>query len=398
MADKIYIEDIFLEFSRMVLTDISLIDHRDVSAINSFFNLTSADKALTKSQRDFMVRLLKKYALISKTQGLDYTSKIASAEWKHECRVLDMSRRAFVEKSQDKRHVVCVRFPYAFKSVYEKEFLEPLKLLYHNHWDHDRKINKIDLNKVNFVYLYDFLKQHDFEFDESVYAVLTCIEEIWAQQDSISPYCWIYDQEVVMENLADDAKTYWEKNKKNQKNHDLMLAKQMAVMLKKSDRSVDDIFEKICSSEDTAFWCYRLDDFFTVHKELQGITSIILDRSDDVIDWLENFLDAADRNHVDRTHIKVCFRDENSTDTGLNSWIKDNHVGGKVSEGKIFIFRQKPAKWLFTDGYSVKLVATNSLFPITNITTQKWLNSQYCLMYLGDIKASHIKEKNIVQL
>lgn len=398
MAGKIYIENMFLEFAHMVLNDVSLVDHRDMSAISSFYTLTAADRPLTKSQRDFMLKLLEKYAAVGHAQRQDYLSLIADAEWKHDCRVLDLSRQVSVEKSADQTAVVCVKFPYAFKSIYERGFLEPLQLSNHSQWDHERKINKIDLNKVNFVCLYEFLAQHQFEFDESVYPVLTEIEEIWAQQDSVSPSCCLLDHQVILKNAAEDAQSYWEANKINSKHHDLMLAKQMGFVLEKTSPKSDSIFEKICSSEETAFWCPVLDNFFTVHKAVQGITVIILDRSDDVIEWMTDFLACADANHIDRNDIKVCFRDDAQCDSGLNAWIKHNSVGGKISEGKIFLFRQKPAKWLFADHTHIKIAATNSLFPIMSAVTQKWLDSHYCLMYLGNIKAAHAKEKNIVQL
>jgi hypothetical protein len=128
---------------------------------------------------------------------------------------------------------------------------------------------------------------------------------------------------------------------------------------------------------------------------------VILDNSDDYIDWLDNFVTAADLNQVPRSEIKVCFR-EDKTETSqrglLNEWIRKNQVGGKIDSGKIFIFRSRPAKWLFSEKIDVKLVATNSLFPSANHLTQQWMLSKSCLIYLGNIRPSQIKERKIVQL
>jgi hypothetical protein len=158
------------------------------------------------------------------------------------------------------------------------------------------------------------------------------------------------------------------------------------------------VFEKIAAEEHSAFWCRESDTFFQVHRAAGGAAVIILDRSENIIDWLNNFVDAADRNNISREDIKLCFRDDKNEGTKINDWIKANNVGGKVDNGKIFVFRHKPAKWLFTNQIPVTILGTNSLFPMTNLSTQKWIDSHNCVMYIGDIKASQIKGKNIVEL
>ena len=94
----------------------------------------------------------------------------------------------------------------------------------------------------------------------------------------------------------------------------------------------------------------------------------------------------------------MCFRENKDSNTGINQWIKDTGVGGKVEDGKILIFEFKPAKWLFKEQENVKLLVTNNLYPATNTITKDWLSSHPCVIYLGDIKPATQRGHTIVEL
>jgi hypothetical protein len=113
---------------------------------------------------------------------------------------------------------------------------------------------------------------------------------------------------------------------------------------------------------------------------------------------LTQFINDADTAGIDRNEIKVCFREPKEQDTGINEWIKTNGVGGKVETGRILIFEFKPAKWLFKEKESVKLLVSNNLYPPTNQLTKDWVGSHHCVIYLGDIKPSEQRGQNIVEL
>jgi hypothetical protein len=53
---------------------------------------------------------------------------------------------------------------------------------------------------------------------------------------------------------------------------------------------------------------------------------------------------------------------------------------------------------LFSDGIDVKIILTNSLYPVPSATTQAWMESHTCVCFVGDIKAAHIKDKKIAEL
>jgi hypothetical protein len=164
------------------------------------------------------------------------------------------------------------------------------------------------------------------------------------------------------------------------------------------DRPANGIFEKIAETKNNAFWAKDITTFFKLHTAANGVSVVMLDREPNAVDWLENFVENADLAGIPRNDIKVCFRDGKNEGTKVNDWIKAHRVGGNVDDGKIFIFRHKPAKWLFTNKIPVKLIATNSLFPMTNMVAQKWIESSPCVLYVSDIKASQIKGKPLVEL
>ena len=84
---------------------------------------------------------------------------------------------------------------------------------------------------------------------------------------------------------------------------------------------------------------------------------------------------------------------------GFNQWVKDNELGGPVDDGKIFIFQQKPPKWLFSREVPVKIIVTNSLYPLPSNITQSWMDSHTCVCFVGEVKASrNTKDNKIVEL
>ena len=156
--------------------------------------------------------------------------------------------------------------------------------------------------------------------------------------------------------------------------------------------------ETIAASPNSHFWIKEIPDFFEIQKLISGNTVIILNKGDSHIDWVKLFVSHADNAEIPRTDIRVCFRLDKNEDNGFNQWVKDQGIGGKVDGGKIFIFQNKPAKWLFSDNTNVTIIATNSLYPVPSSITQSWMNSHPFVCYLGPIKAANARERKIVEL
>lgn len=157
--------------------------------------------------------------------------------------------------------------------------------------------------------------------------------------------------------------------------------------------------EKIVSTEHTNFWIKNISKFFELHKTIEATSAIVIDRNTtDVVAWLDTFVKSADLAGIPRADIKVCFRESDKSSSKLNQWVKDNHVGGTVKDGKILIFQHRPAKWLFKDCDDVKIIATNSFTPMNEPLTSAWVSSHPCVCYLGDIKPTKVRDKKIVEL
>jgi hypothetical protein len=156
--------------------------------------------------------------------------------------------------------------------------------------------------------------------------------------------------------------------------------------------------QKIASSPANTFWLKDFTEFFRLCNSVSGKIAVVIDRSSDTLAWLQNFVRSADEAGVQRDEIRVCFRENKDSDTGVNEWIKLAGVGGKIEGGRIYIFEHKPAKWLFKDKDDVTIIATNNLYPHTNQITKDWLDSHPCVIYLGDIKPSEQKGRKIVEL
>lgn len=391
---KSYIEDILLEFALLTFKHSIPIQTQDQSALDSFYDLLIQDKELTENQQKYILKILEKYKVFAINYGLDYSEQVSNPQWKKPTRLIDKSKKVWVEENEGFLNVV-FKFPFNLKEIFEKEIENKNSTKVYSHWDHERRVRILPLYNTNVIQVNEFVNAYKFEIDESFLSVLAQWEEVWNQQEYIVPHCKIVNNSVELINAAEDAVNYWQENKTNNLSKDLMLAKRMGFLLHNSKNSA---VETIAASNNI-FWFKNFDDFFKFYLDVEGKVCIVLDRVGNTLEWLKAFISAADHLGVNRSLIKVCFREnKNSDNLGLNSWIKDNNLGGAVEEGQIFIFQHKPAKWLFKDRDSVTILVTNNIYPPTNSLTKDWIEHHPCAIFLGDIKPSEMRNKKIVEL
>lgn len=395
MSISTCIEDIFIDFIDHNSLWSSVIEDKDMKILDSFYITVSRGNLLTKLQGELMLRLLRKYRHLVRNHNLVHDAGLDSPRWKNEFRIIDTSTSARIEKNADGAVELILKFPYQLKDKFDKTF-SPSGNRKHR-WDPERAANVMSIYDINVVVMHEFLLENRFNIDDSFIEVLAQVEEIWNDESAVTPFSTVIDGRVVLKNAGEDADKFWQENQKFSLAHDLLLSHSMGYKLK-LDRPIDGIFEKIAATENNTFWSSELSKFFSIHNAANGVSVIMLDREPNVIKWLEEFVENSDLAGIPRNNIKVCFRDGKNEGTKVNDWIKEHGVGGNVDQGKIFIFRHKPAKWLFTNKIPVKLIATNSLFPMTNTVAQKWIESSPCVLYISDIKATQIKGKNIVEL
>ena len=107
----------------------------------------------------------------------------------------------------------------------------------------------------------------------------------------------------------------------------------MGYILKNQEESSSKL-EKICSIDQNFFWLKSNYDFFEIFSKVDGVSAVVLDRNTkDVVTWLKKFVEDADDFGISRNDIKICFRESSDAPSTLNSWIKENQLGGKVDQG-----------------------------------------------------------------
>jgi hypothetical protein len=392
MVPSRYIEDIFVEFYNNLLSTSVKVKSEDLHVCDNFYNIIITDsQKFTKNQANFILRILDKYKIAMTLTGFDYSESLKSPVWKNSFRTIDTTKRAWIEQKDKETPVVCLQFPYQFKSTFDKEFVE----IKNSFWDAERKIRTIDVYSINLVHLHDFFRQNNFEIDESFLTVLDQIEEIWQQQEQILPSCEITESRVKLVNPSDDIKLWWDQNKKNNLYDDLLLAKSMGFLLKQNPSTT---IEKIASVESNQFWLKTNDELLSLYKNISGKICVVLDRTGNIRDWLERFSMSVEKLNVKKSDIRICFRLNKNEDQGLNQWIKDNEFGGSVNSGRILIFNHRPAKWIFNSINDIKILISNNLYPSTSLITREWFESHPCVIYLGDIKPSESRNQKIVEL
>lgn len=394
MSSSIYIEDLFLDL--VLLIDIGKISavRQDIPTLYSFQTTLISGQSLTQSQGNLILKLMHRYSPVALSHGLDYNEALKTPVWKQEFRIIDLTRKIWIELDETGTPTVCAKFPYQLKKEFDDQFGNNT----YSAWDPERKIRKISLYRINLIQLQEFAKKHNFDVDDTFEVAIGEIEEIWQRQSEVIPYSYFTEDGIQLGNASADTIEWWNNQPPMSLDTKMLLAKSMGYPLKPIELAKHEPIVKIASTASCVFWQKNLIDFLDLISTIDGKVCMILDRAGKSIDWLKEFDLILTRSKYNRDDVKVCFRAGKHEDPGLNDWIKDHGFGGKVDEGKLLIFNHKPAKWLFKTPEDVKIIATNNLYQPTNITARDWFSSHPCVIYVGDIKPSIHKETKIVEL
>jgi hypothetical protein len=395
MLTSVFAEDLIEKFYQFVYDKNVSIQSQDQSPLESFYLKIINQEQLTHNQANFALKLLEKYKVLSAAAGFDYSAELVTLKWKQPFRILDLSKKIYVEKDKAGKPWVCLKFPYQLKKQFDDEIEGGVNHYEKSFWDPELKVRMLSLYDFNLIHIYEFAVRHNFEIDESFMLAVGEVEEIWQNSKSISPYSTSFTSTVHLHNASDDVRQYWDNKIIGTYQDNLLLAKSMGYVLEQPPRT---IVEQIAASPENSFWVKHNRDFFSIYKTITGKICIILDRTGDTLSWLQQFVADADHAGVHRDEIKVCFRENKDRNSGVNEWIKAAGVGGKVETGRILIFEYKPAKWLFKQVDDVKMLVTNNLYPPTNQLAKDWFTAHPCVIYLGDIKPSEQKGQQIVEL
>lgn len=396
MLKSLFIEDIFVEFFRIVNSANVIMPQNEYMACNKFYELCLSSEQLTEKQANYIITLLKKYKSKVIDSNFDYTDALISPRYKKQFRIIDESKKVWIAK--DENGVLCVnlQFPYSLKSLFDQEIE---KNLYKgsSKWDHLNRIRIVELTNVNFIKIYEFIETNGFIIDESIYEFLSYLEELYENEHIHLPRSYYLDDELIVNFLNEESKIYFDQKKQEDTLSNVFLAKIMGYPLV-TDKKDLTLIEKIAKHKDNTFWTNSYQDFFSLYKSLDHKFCIILDRNIIIRDWLIEFLNHAEKNHVNKKDIKVCFRADKTDNTDFNQWIKDNDLGGPVADGKIFIFHHKPAKWIFKDDENFKIIVLTNITPPTNSLVNEWVEGHPCVLYLTDIKPTTRGKRKVVEL
>lgn len=395
MLSSVYVEDVFLKFYHLAENRAFPVQRLDMGPMTSFYVALTSGNLLTENQAKFIVIILQKYKNLSQLADFDYTDAVDNPKWKHPFRVVDYSKKVFVEVDENNKIWICMKFPYQLKKTVDDIICGGSSNHNTSIWDHENKLRKFAINDFNAIHINEFALSHNFEIDETFINLILNIEEIWQHQETIIPQSDIVDGKVILINATDDAQQYWNLNVTNNINDNILLAKSMGFRLVKSP---ENIIEKIGHSNSNAFWIKTNSEFLSICKNISGRICVVLDRVGRTQEWLTEFANDIDQAGISRNNVKICFRTNKDETPDLNQWIKDQGFGGKVEDGRILIFNHKPAKWLFKESNSVKILASNNLYPSTNQLSRDWFQSHPCVIYIGNIKPSQLKEQQIVDL
>jgi hypothetical protein len=395
MLTSEYIEDVFIEFVEFAAVNRITINRLDHTAATNFFNLISDGKQLTEAQANYILKILEKHKNLIFGVGFDYRHLLENPKWKNTFRVIDLTKKIFVETDPLGTPIVCLRFPYQLKKEFEDE-IDRFKSV----WDHERKLRLLNLYDFNLIQLYEFAKKHNFEIDDTFMIAVGEVEEIWQTQDDILPAAEISLDWVTLKNVSIETENWFAENATGVVEHDLLLAKSMGYRyIKNPEAVVHPLVEKISLSDKNLFWIKDNETFLNLCEAVTGKVAIVLDRAADSQEWVRTFSAAVEKSNIPKETVRVCFRlSKESDNNNFNQWVSESSHGGKVEDGRIYIFNHRPAKWLFNDAKPVTMLVTNNLFPNSSQLVKQWLDSHSCVIYLGNVKPTTMREQKIVDL
>lgn len=386
---QIYLEDIFTNFFDSA--GIFLTGTQDYNPAENFYLRIKSKELLTKKQAMYAERILEKYKESSAASGFDYTETIKNASWREKFREIDLSKSVILEKSSSGEFSILVKFPYSLKNDFDKQFSS------YYPWSPEKKARVVNFYNADLIKLSEFVIKHEFSIDQSFIDVLEDVESISENRENFIPHSKIVNGSIKILNCSEETQQWFDQNCGSTTESQIFTAKIMGypLVLEKNEKSV---FEKIVSSKNNNFYINDVNQFFNVYEKISGKAAIFLDRSTDAQKWITNFLKFSENWGIPRSKIKVCFRENESSKQTFNQWIKENDLGGKVSEGDIYIFQNTLPKWLFSSENSVKIVLTNLVHPATSTRVQEWLSTQPCVMYSGQVAPSMPKGIKIEKL
>lgn len=389
----LYIDEFFYSNFEPWSDRIQSIPSHESKILIDLWHLIESRLPLTRNQASLLCRLIQKHRHVF-ISHVDIDDIITQQKWRIPFREIDLSKKIYAEQDQNGTIRICLRFPYNLKSTFDELFDDANERNF-SYWDHDQKVRKIELYKVNFLQILDFAKTHKFEIDKTIWDLADEIDEVWQNKSSFEKKCMIGDAGVELINASESAQEYFKNHKLNIIENDLLLAKEMGHVFESAQST--DLIKKLCSIDNNLFWIKKIEKFIDIHKRTSTKTCVILDRASDYQAWIKTFVELCDRCDVVRSEIKVCFR-EDARESKFNQWIKESGLGGKTDSGRIYIFLAAPAKWLYKDIKSFKIILVNNLFPHTNKNTQNLINHHPIVIYTGENRPTASKDSKIEEL
>lgn len=392
-----YIEDIFLTFSDLVAWDKISYQHQDHKPILSFRTIIKNKSALTQKQANFMLILLKKYKKqLSAFHNIDITDLLDNPKWRSTFRTIDYTKSIEIIKNEEGILLAKLRFPYNLKDEFEKDIDNGYPKI--SAFDHEERCRYVPLLKVNSVKLLDFCIKHGFHVSPEFSDYVDFVEEVWQHENEIAPFCEIENSSLELRNVIEYTKTYFDSHKKNNIFHDAFLARQMGIPLNTDNK---DIVSKICSSNEKLFWSNSMDNVaeMIAYCDLDKV-ALIIDRTSNVVEFIEDLLDKLSKHCYNIENIRVCFRDSNTSIEGraFNTLIKEKGIGGPIDTGKLFIFKHSIPKWAKKSATEFNLVLTNSITVPTNISTRNFMKECHAVLTVSEYKPTVQQGNKIVEL
>ena len=107
MLTSVFAEDLIEKFYEFVYDKSLPIQSQDLAPLESFYLKIINQEQLTQNQANFAIKLLEKYKDLAANAGFHHSANLQTIQWKRPFRILDLSKKIYVDKDDKGQVWVC---------------------------------------------------------------------------------------------------------------------------------------------------------------------------------------------------------------------------------------------------------------------------------------------------
>lgn len=384
----LYIYDPMNGFDRKALPP------RDRSILFSMASQLKKPLALTHRQAELSLKIITENKnLYKRIENLDCLIELPI--YKYPFRVIDTSRRIFLLNKE----TIAIKFPFdnSINKILDKI---PSRKIYNiNERCHTFKLNESNLNVI-----ISSFKDYNFDIETNLLNWYNEIVEITTHPENYIPSIVIKDDIIELINCNRNIEEYFNTNKKENFQSNLLLAKSMNlyfttdVQEKISNLDILDLSKKIllANKSRASISTYNKNIIADALTEVDAFPILFfIDDNEKLLVEFNNWILALNNSGINNSNMSILFRSDKNIE--FNQTIKDLKLNNYVDNNtKVIFVKHKMPKILYKINFIPKLIISSNTFYV-HYSSQKLVDSHPIILYYTE-QTNGLTDKKIAKL